>query len=440
MDTTLGIIGILLAFALLIFLIMKGFNIFITVFICTLTVALFTQTNIYEAFKVNFMGDFSGFFKNYFLLFLVGSLLAKAMDKTGAAKSIAKSIIKLMGVKWAFVSVPLACGILCFGGVSAHVCAFCVFPIALQVFKAADLPRRCIPGALCFGCSTWAMIAPGAVQIHNAVPSQILGTPYTAGFVNGWLACGVMLIIGVIWLKKYLDKAQSLGERFQAIEGDDISDDDSGEPLPNPLLALFPLLATIIMVNLKKDGQALIPVEVAVLAGTVLCMVLLYRYAEEDMLRLTFKEGLEMALLAVTNTCAVVGFGGVVSATPQFGVIVNSMINLPGPKLLSLLLGTTVIAGICGSASGGLGVATPILGPAYLNMGINAASVHRIMALSSSALDSLPHNGYIVTVTNGLCRETHKSSYGLTFRLTVIVPFIGSLVGVLLFSLFPNLP
>lgn len=193
------------------------------------------------------------------------------------------------------------------------------------------------------------------------------------------------------------------------------------------------------MVNLKKDGQALIPVEVAVLAGTVLCMVLLYRYAEEDMLRLTFKEGLEMALLAVTNTCAVVGFGGVVSATPQFGVIVNSMINLPGPKLLSLLLGTTVIAGICGSASGGLGVATPILGPAYLNMGINAASVHRIMALSSSALDSLPHNGYIVTVTNGLCRETHKSSYGLTFRLTVIVPFIGSLVGVLLFSLFPNL-
>lgn len=198
MDTTLGIIGILLAFALLIFLIMKGFNIFITVFICTLTVALFTQTNIYEAFKVNFMGGFSGFFKNYFLLFLVGSLLAKAMDKTGAAKSIAKSIIKLMGVKWAFVSVPLACGILCFGGVSAHVCAFCVFPIALQVFKAADLPRRCIPGALCFGCSTWAMIAPGAVQIHNAVPSQILGTPYTAGFVNGWLACGVMLIIGVI--------------------------------------------------------------------------------------------------------------------------------------------------------------------------------------------------------------------------------------------------
>lgn len=439
MESTLGIIGILLGFSLLIFLIMRGFNIFLTVFICTLTVALFTQTNIYEAFKVDFMAGFSGFFKNYFLLFLVGSLLAKAMDKTGAAKSIANSIIRFMGVKWAFASVPLACGILCFGGVSAHVCAFCVFPIALQVFKAADLPRRCIPGALCFGCSTWAMIAPGAVQIHNAVPSQTLGTPYTAGLVNGWLACSVMLIVGVIWLKLYLDKAKNAGEHFHAIEGDDVSDNIS-DNLPHPLLALFPLLATIVMVNLKKDGKAFIPVELAVLAGTVLCVVLLYRYREENMLSLTFKEGLEMALLAVTNTCAVVGFGGVVSATPQFATIVNSMINLPGPKLLSLLLGTTVIAGICGSASGGLGVAAPILGPAYLNMGIGAQSVHRIMALSSSALDSLPHNGYIVTVTNGLCRETHKSSYGLTFRLTVIVPFIGSLIGVILFSLLPNLP
>ena len=82
----------------------------------------------------------------------------------------------------------------------------------------------------------------------------------------------------------------------------------------------------------------------------------------------------------------------------------------------------------------------PILGPAYVNLGFAPATVHRIMALSSAALDSLPHNGYIVTVTNGLCKESHKDSYFLTFILTVITPFIGSLVGVALFTIFPNLP
>lgn len=439
MDT-IGIIGIVLAFILLTFLIMKGLNIFLTVFITTLVVAVTTQMPIYEAYKTNFMGGFSGFFQNYFLLFLTGTLLAKAMDVTGAAKSIAMTIIKFMGKDLAFISVPIACGVLAYGGVTAHVCAFCVFSIALQVFKAADIPRRCIPGALCFGCSTFAMISPGAVQIHNAVPSNNLGTPYTAGFVNGWISCIFMLVVGLIWLKAYIKKVKDRGEHFAAIDGDDVSDNDD-QKLPHPLVAILPLVVTIILVNLKNsDGAAIVPVEVAVFAGTVSAIVVMFKHVKKGILSKTFTDGIQMCLSAVTATSAVVGFGAVVSHSKQFSIITNAMINIPGPKLLSLLIGTTVIAGICGSASGGLGIAVPILGPVYTSLGIKASAVHRVMALSSSALDSLPHNGYIVTVTNGLCRETHKASYGLTFRLTVIVPFIGSLLGVLLFTLFPNLP
>ncbi|MGI5073855.1 GntP family permease [Treponema vincentii] len=436
----LGIVGIIAAFILLTILIMKGLNIFLTVFICTLVVAVTTRMPIYGAFKTNFMVGFSSFFQNYFLLFLTGTLLAKAMDITGAAKSIAKAIIKLMGVDLAFVSVPLACGVLAYGGVTAHVCAFCVFSIALQVFRAADIPRRIIPGALCFGCSTFAMISPGAVQIHNAVPANNLGTPYTAGFVNGWISCLFMLVMGLIWLSMYIKKAKANGEHFAPIAGDDISDDPN-ERLPAPLLALLPLIVTIILVNIKNGkGAALIPVEVAVLAGTVFAVVVMYPFVKKGSLGKTFTDGVQMCLVSVTATSAVVGFGYVVSHSAQFSLITNAMINVPGPKLLSLFIGTTVIAGVCGSASGGLGIAVPILGPVYTKLGLSAASVHRVMALSSSALDSLPHNGYIVTVTNGLCRETHKASYGLTFRLTVVVPFFGSLLGVLLFTLFPNLP
>ena len=436
----IGIIGILATFVLLTVLIMKGLNIFLTVFACTLVVALTTRMPIYEAYKTNFMSGFSGFFQNYFLLFLTGTLLAKAMDITGAAKSIAKAIIRVMGTDLAFISVPIACGVLAYGGVTAHVCAFCVFSIALQVFHEADIPRRCIPGALCFGCSTFAMISPGAVQIHNAVPSSILGTPYSAGFVNGWISCLFTLAVGLFWLHAYIKKVKANGEHFVPIEGDDISN-GAEERLPHPLRALLPLIVTIVLVNVKNgEGSALIPVEFAVFTGTVFAVAVMFPFVKKGSLGKTFTDGVEMCLSAVTATSAVVGFGAVVSHSAQFPMITNAMINIPGPKLLSLLIGTTVIAGICGSASGGLGMAVPILGPVYTGLGVPAASVHRVMALASSALDSLPHNGYIVTVTNGLCRETHKDSYGLTFRLTVIVPFLGSLLGVLLFTLFPNLP
>lgn len=115
--TALGIIGIILAFALLMYMIMKGFNIYLTVFVCTLVVAVTSQMNIYDAYKVHFMTGFTTFFKNNYLIFLTGTLMAKAMDITGAAKSIAKTIIKVMGTEWAFISVPVACGVLCYGGV-----------------------------------------------------------------------------------------------------------------------------------------------------------------------------------------------------------------------------------------------------------------------------------------------------------------------------------
>ncbi len=437
--TAVGIIGIILAFALLMYMIMKGFNIYLTVFVCTLVVAITSRMDIYTAYKTNFMTGFTTFFKNYYLIFLTGTLMAKAMEITGGAKSIAKAIIKIMGTDWAFVSVPLACGILCYGGVSAFVCSFCVFPIALQVFSRADLPRKYIPGALCFGCSTFAMIAPGAVQIHNAVPSANLGTNFMAGAVNGFISCGVMLVLGIVWLRVTLQKSKTRGEHFLAKEGDEISE-NTDEKLPNPIVALIPLVVCIFLVNFKLGGVNIAPVEGGVLGGAVAAVLLMYKFINPKELPKHFAEGASMALFAITNTCAVNGFGGVASNSPVFSVVTNAMVNIPGPKLLGLAIGTTAIAGICGSASGGLGIAVPILGPVYVSQGVTAAAVHRVMALASSSLDSLPHNGYIVTVTNGLCRETHHDAYPLTFWLTVVIPFVGTMVGVVLFTLFPNLP
>lgn len=437
--TAVGIIGIVLALALLMFMIMKGFNIYLTVFVCTLVIALTSQMSIYDSYKTYFMSGFTTFFKNYFLIFLTGTLFAKAMEITGGAKSIATAIINVMGTEWAFMSVPLACGILCYGGVSAFVCSFCVFPIALQVFYAADLPRRYIPGALCFGCSTFAMIAPGAVQIHNAVPATNLGTSFMAGAVNGFISCAFMLVMGMTILHIWLKKAKERGEHFVAKDGDNVTVNPD-EKLPNPLIAVIPLIATIVLVNFKVNGVNIAQVETGVMGGAVIAIALMWKHVKPSELTKHFADGAAMALFAITNTCAVVGFGSVASNSPVFSVITNAMVNIPGPKLLGLVIGTTVIAGICGSASGGLGIAVPILGPVYVSQGISAATVHRVMALASSALDSLPHNGYIVTVTNGLCHETHHDSYPLTFWLTVFTPFVGSLVGVVLFTLFPNLP
>ncbi|MGF6907454.1 GntP family permease [Fusobacterium sp. PH5-44] len=433
-----SLVGIIFALGLLMYLIMKGVNIFVIAFISSSIVALTGGLDLYGALKDNFVTGFVGFFKANYLIFLTGTLMGKLMEITNGAKAIAKLIVKIFGKNKALISIPLACAILAYGGVSVFVCSFAVFPIALEVFKEADLPRRFIPGALTFGCSTFAMVAPGAPQIHNAVPSKTLGVSYMAGTVVGFISCGVMFFIGAIILFKLVDKAKENGEHFVAKDVDKFSED---EKLPNGLIALIPLIITIILINAPlKDGKPLVHLESGVFLGTILVFLLLNKYQDNKKILYHVGEGCKTSIFSICNTCAVVAFGTVVASSRAFPVVIKAMTNIPGPPLMGVAIGTTVIAGVCGSASGALGIAAPLLGPLYLAKGVAAEAISRTLSISSAALDSLPHNGYIVTVTNGLCNESHKDAYRPIFWLTVVTPLIGTVVCVILFTLLPNLP
>ncbi|MDR2178869.1 MAG: hypothetical protein LBP21_01045 [Synergistaceae bacterium] len=446
-DVTISIIGIVVGLGLVLYMIMKGVNIFVIALLCSSIVALSGGINLYTALKTHYMSGFVGFMQANYLIFLGGTLLGKIMETTNGAKAIAQLFIKLFGKDKAVISVPLACGILGYGGVSAFVISFCVFPIALQIFKEADLPRRFIPAALTFGCSTFAMIAPGAPQIHNAIPVNALnkileGTGTSiglmSGMVVGFISCGVMLLVGCLWLFHIVGSAKKGGEHFVAKSMDVFKTDD--EKLPNGFLALIPLIVTILIINIKVDNQPIVQLESGLFLGSLLAWILMNKYQDNGKLLGNLGDTCKNSMVAIANTCAVVGFGTVVQQAKAFPVILNAVLNIPGPPLVGVAVAMNVIAGICGSASGGLAIATPLIAPAYLARGISAAIMHRTLAIASSALDSLPHNGYIVTVTNGICNETHKDAYGAVFKLTVITPLIGTVVAVVLFTLFPTLP
>lgn len=434
----ISLAGIILGLAILVILVMKGINIYVVAFIASAVVAVFGRLNLYDALKSSYMASFAVFVQNYWLIFLTGALMGKVYEITNGAKSIARVIVKLFGQKFALISIPLACGILAYGGVSVYVVSFAVFPIALEVFHEADLPRNYIPAALCFGCSTFAMVAPGAPQIQNAIPSSAVGEDLMAGAVVGFISCGVILLVGCVCLMKMVGARKQQGASFVAKPMDVFSDDDT--ELPHPVTAFIPLIVTIILINVKINGQVFCELETGVLIGSILALGLMWKYQDRSQLLGHVGDTCKSSLNAICNTSAVVAFGGIVKIVPAFDAVVDAMLNIPGPKILSLAIGTTVLAGICGSAAGGCGIAAPLLGPAFVDMGIPAGVVSRTISISSAALDSLPHNGYIVTVCNGLCNETHKECYMPVFVVTVIVPFIGTLVAVALFSLFPYLP
>ncbi|WP_085524254.1 GntP family permease [Tuberibacillus sp. Marseille-P3662] len=440
----LGLIGLFIALALLIYLTMRGINIIIAAIICSVIIAIAGGMNLEKAMTGYYMTGFTDYFASWFLIFLLGAVFGKVMQDTGAADSIANWVSRKMGPQKAVFAVVAACAIMTYGGVSLFVVGFSVYPIAVSLFRRANLPHRFIPAALVFGSISFTMTAPGSPEIQNLIPTEHFNTEPTAGGWIGFLMAFVIMIVGGMWLGRMVKKAVDNGEGFSppsaevaatAESVDEEPSDQEGHSLPNAFNAILPLIAVIVILNLlaqwlSSSSAAL----VSLTAGVLLTWGLNFKFVQEYWGSLA--SGAQNALVAAANTCAVVGFGSVASHMSAFQSVVDSLMNIPGPPLLGLAIAVTIICGLTGSASGGLGIALPILAPIYLAKGLDPGAMHRISSLASGGLDSLPHNGYVVTTIRAISGETHKRSYKPILFLSVLLPMAALLLAVLLYSIF----
>ncbi|MCM3442704.1 GntP family permease [Metabacillus halosaccharovorans] len=433
----LSMIGLVGGLALLIYLTMKGMNLLVAGPLCALFVAICSGLPLFpqlvgegEAnFVGNYMTGFSGFISSWYLMFLLGAIFGKVMEDSGAADSVSKWIVSKIGMKRAVMAIVIACAVLTYGGVSLFVVAFSVYPMAVSLFREADLPRRFIPAALAFGSVTFTMTSAGSPEIQNWIPIEYLGTSPYAGWEVSLIVAVFMIIFGYWWLRRMITKAVANGETFVARENDPVNED---KVLPNPLFGIIPLVVVLIISFAFHDSLQQSALIIALLGGVIATYLLNRTYFKSFWSAVS--EGTLGALVALGNTAAVVGFGGVAKAVPAFEVAVNAMTSIPGSPLIGGAIAVSVIAGMTGSASGGQAIALPLISPHYMDMGVNPEALHRVVSISSGALDSLPHNGYVVTTIRGICGESHKDAYNPVGALTVIVPLLGVILAIILFS------
>lgn len=447
----IGMIGLIASLGLLIYLTMRGINIIIAAIISSVLVAITGGLNLEIAMTEHYMTGFTGYFASWFLIFLLGAIFGKIMQATKAADSIANWVKNTLGPSRAVFAVVAAAAIMTFGGVSLFVVGFAVYPIAVSLFRVSNLPHRFIPVALVFGSISFTMTAPGSPEIQNLIPTEFFGTKPTAGGIIGILMALLIMIVGGWVLGRMVKKAVQNGETFSLPNSDSSKTEGEtaaglaveSEPklkpeaniYPHIIFAVLPLVLVIVMLNTvanftSSTGAALI----SLASGILLACILMFKFLKDFWEALA--KGAQDALVAAANTCAVVGFGSVAAHVAAFDTVIDTLVNIPGPPLLGLAIGVTMICGITGSASGGLGIALPILSPIYMAQGLDPGAMHRISALASGGLDSLPHNGYVVTTVRAICGETHKRSYGPIFLLSVVLPTAVLLLAVILYSIF----
>jgi H+/gluconate symporter-like permease len=470
---SMGLLGVLLALALLMWFAYRGWSVLILAPAAALLAAAMSREPLLASWTQTFMASAAQFFAQFFPLFLLGALFGKLMDDSGSVTAIANFMTERLGNSRAILAVVLAGALVTYGGVSVFVAFFVLAPMAQAMFQAADIPRRLMPATVGLGTLTFTMSAfPGTPAIQNAIPMPFFGTTPFAAPGLGIIASVIMLGFGLWWLGRAEARARVAGEGFgtaRDIHTGRIADDQiireqatvarefdpaeighgrRSESMPRIGVALLPL-AVVVCVNLTTSLFVLPRLDfsflaearwgattlsgvmgvwsvVIALAAAILTLILINR-SRLPSLRETMDAGANASVLPILAVASLVGFGAVVASLPAFGIVREAVLSIGGGPLVSLAVAANVLAALTGSASGGMTIALDALGATYMGLaaerGIDPALLHRVAVIASGTLDTLPHNGAIVTLL-AVCGTTHRESY---FDI-VMVAIVGAVI------------
>src|SRR5215470_11950381 len=481
----MGLLGILVGLALLIWLAFRGWSVLLLAPTASLVAAAFAREPLLAHWTQTFMGSAANFFAQFFPLFLLGATFGKLMEDSGSVAAIAEGMRRRLGERRAILAVVLAGAIVTYGGVSLFVAFFVLVPMAQTLFRAAAIPRRLMPAAIVLGTSTFTMSAlPGTPSIQNAIPMPFFGTTPFAAPGLGIVASLIMFAFGMWWLGREEARARAASEGFGGNEppsGERLAVDellrerattarefDPAEimrakrnetplaflPAALPLVIvvsvnlamsmfILPLLDTSFLSEIRWGETSLAAVGgVWAVMTALLCAivaVLAINYRRLPAVRETMDAGANASVLPALSVASLVGFGAVVAAVPAFGVVRDAVLGIEGGPLVSLAISTNLLAALTGSASGGLTIALDALAATYMeraaDIGLDTALLHRVAVIGAGTLDSLPHNGAVVTLLS-VCGSTHRESY-LDITMVAIVGAIIALVAVIVLgSLF----
>jgi H+/gluconate symporter-like permease len=481
----MGLIGILLGLALLIWLALRGWSVLLLAPAAALIAAAFAGEPLLATWTQTFMTAAATFLAQFFPLFLLGALFGKLMDDSGSVSAIANFMSARLGERRAVLAVVLAGALVTYGGVSLFVAFFVLVPMAQALFRAASIPRRLMPAAIALGTFTFTMSAvPGTPSIQNAIPMPFFGTTPFAAPGLGLIASAIMLGFGLWWLRRAEAAARRAGEGYGGLDDapmDAAADDlrvrelattarefdpaeihrgQHGDTTPPVGRAVLPLVVVLI-VNLSMslvilpaldfsflgadhwgstslEAVAGVWAVAAALASAVAVLIAL-NYRHLPSLRASMDAGANASVLPAFSVASLVGFGAVVAALPAFEAVRDWVLEIEGGPLVSLAVATNVLAALTGSASGGLTIALDALGSTYMQIaaqtGMSPALMHRVAVIGAGTLDSLPHNGAVVTLL-ALCGLTHREAYFDIVMVAIVGALIALVAVILLGSAF----
>lgn len=420
---------VILAIAVFIFLCFKNVHTGIAALVSALIAALGSTNSFYTSIFEVFPSGVASLVQMMFFVFTISGLLGFLMDETGCSRSVGNTMVKLLGKDRAWMAISATSIILMLAGVGTFI--FVVVVIAAPLMQSANLPRK-------VGMIAAQGIAPAinfcmpVPNVPGSLPNMFLGTGlYDAPILS--IATGIVgILLFLFYQIRLVKKARANGEGYdgEAVEDLDLSDDQ----LPSFVSSVIPLVVVVVAsivfskITYMNNTYTTWPtqlVALAQLAGCVVLVAMQFKRCKKIGFARILSQGCTNMWGFLMLAGCVYGFGQVITSAACITPIQNAILTLNLNPYITAMISVAVIAGLCTDGITAMMIWLPMFGQSYLDMGVNAGALRRLLLCTTQTFDSLPH-AQSVANTLGVFGLTHKQAYKELFITTVVFPVIFS--------------
>lgn len=408
----LSVLGFFISMILFVFLSMKKWNVALVSIFASFILMCFNGINPLIGFSGAFSDGLSGFVGKWWLMFILGSVFGKIMQDTGLSVLIATLLISRVQCN-PILAVLIISLIMSYGGISTFVIAFTIYPIASELFQRADIETTIMPAVILFCPTTLAMtMLPGSPSVQNIIPTAYLGTNIYAAPLLGILASIITFSLGYRYLKRTANIKNNMPKYIPSEPHFNIIDFSCFLP------CIILWVVALLLIQLNTDSQK--AVELSLVCG-IICAIAISG-VKSNMLE-SLNNGVQSGLKTLIITSLIMGYGNLVKSMDSFVWVTDKLYSLFDNEIVSSIIAVNIIAALTGSSLTSLQILFDTFLDRIRISELPAENIHRIIAIASGGLDSMPYATGVV-VANDLAHTEQSKTYKHIFITCALIPLL----------------
>lgn len=312
---------------------------------------------------------------------LAAGVLTGMLVKTGAATTIAKSIIRALGEKYIYLALALSAMILTAMGVFIDVAVITIAPIAIIMGCRLRLSKFKLLLAMIGGGKCGNILSPNP---NTIIAAENFDAPLSSVMAAGIVPALIGLIITVFVIVPLIPKGDLM-------VGDEATERENEETLPALWRSLLGPIVTILLLSLRPIAGIVIDPMIALPVGGVIGILATGKWRDTAVC-LTY--GLDkmsgIAILLVgTGTLA-----GIIKASAIKDVLVGLLAGWSNGGTFMAPIAGALMSAATASTTAGATIASASFAEAIMAAGVAAVWGAAMTNAGATTLDHLPHGSF----------------------------------------------